>query len=110
MTVNLTSKVGLRGQKGSDIASANNAVLVLDGDYFDVTGAVTINTLSATGILPGTRITLQFDGAPTVAHATAGTGAQFQLAGAGNFVASADDTLEVVYDGTFWREVSRTVI
>jgi len=100
----------IQGAQGTDIASANDATFTHDGNYFDVTGAVQTNTLSATGIQAGTMIILQFDGAPTVKHATAGAGAQFQLAGAADFVATAGDTLMLVYDGTYWREVSRSVI
>lgn len=100
----------IQGRQGTDIASANNAAITITGNYFDVTGAVQINTLSTTGIQAGTVITLQFDGAPTVKHATAGTGAQFQLASASDFSATAGDTLTLVFDGTYWRETARTAI
>jgi hypothetical protein len=99
------------GTQGSDIASANDATLTVTGNYFDVTGAVQTNTLSVpAGLTNGTMITLQFDGAPTVKHATAGAGAQFQLASGADFVASAGDTLTLVYDGTYWREITNAVI
>ena len=42
-------------------------------------------------------------------HTTAGAGAQFFLQGASDFSATADDTLTIVYDGTYWRETSRSV-
>lgn len=105
----MSSKM-IQGAQGTDIPSANDATLTLTGNYFDVTGSVQTNTLTATGVQAGTIITLQFDAAPLIKHATAGTGAQFQLAGAGDFQASAGDTLQLVYDGTYWRELSRTVI
>jgi len=105
----MSSKM-LQGAKGTDIASANDATLTLTGNYFDVTGTTQINTLSATGVQAGTIIVLQFDEAVTVKHGTAGAGAQFQLAGAGDLSATPGDTLMVIYDGTYWREISRTAI
>ena len=99
------------GNQGTDIASGNNATLTSTGNYFDVTGTTQINTLSvAAGVRAGTQITLQFDASVTVKHATAGTGAQFALSASGDFMATAGDTLTVIYDGTVWREVSRTAI
>ena len=99
------------GKQGTDVASANDATLTATGNYFDVTGTTQTNTLSIpTGCTAGTIITLQFDASVTVKHATAGAGALFQLAGAGDFSATAGDTLQLVYDGTYWREVARTVI
>ena len=95
--------------KGTDLASAND-MAVPAGNYCDVTGTTQINTMAATNITAGTHVTLQFDGSVTVKHATAGTGAQLQLAAAGDFAATAGDTLLLVYDGTYWREISRTTI
>lgn len=101
--------IKLNGQ-GTDIASANDAAAP-DAHYCDVTGTTQINTMATTGWKTGDLpLSLKFDSNPVVKHATAGTGAQFQLAGSGDFSASAGDTLIVVYDGTYWREVSRTVI
>ena len=96
--------------KGSDIASANNATIPLDGNYHDVTGTTQINTLSTTGVQAGSMITLQFDSTPTVKHQTTGTGAQFDLLGDSDFVAVAGYTLTLVYDGTFWKEIARTTV
>ena len=99
------------GKQGTDIASANDATLTKTGNYFDVTGTTQVNTLSVpTGIVAGTEIVLQFDASVTIKHATSGTGAQFQLAGSVDFSATAGDTLRVVYDGTYWREITRSVI
>lgn len=98
------------GAQGADIASANDITLGNDGNYFDITGAVQIETISATGWTAGAIIVLQFDANPVVKHNTAGAGAVLLLSGAGDFNATAGDTLTLVYDGTAWREVSRTVI
>jgi len=107
--ITMTTKM-IQGAQGTDIASANDATLTITGNYFDITGNTQINTLSATGIQAGTLIVLQFDSNPVVKHATAGAGAQFQLAGAGDFSATAGDTLGVIFDGTYWRECFRTAI
>lgn len=98
--------------KGTDIASANDSVLTLTGKQFDVTGSVTMNGLLSTYILVGTEVILQFDDAPLVKHNTAASAgyASFQLAGAADFEASAGDVLHLYFDGTYWREISRTII
>lgn len=96
--------------KGSDVASANDMTLGGGGISFDITGATQINTIASTTWQAGDIVILQFDGAPTVKHATAGTGAQLALAASVDFVASAGDTLGLWYDGAVWRELFRTVI
>jgi len=96
--------------KGADVVSANDISLGNDGNFFDITGTTQINTIDVTGWNAGSLIVLQFDASATVKHATAGTGAQLNLSGSIDFSATAGDTLVLVYDGTVWREVSRTVI
>lgn len=100
----------LQGDKGADVASATDVTLGSDGNYFDITGTTQIDTIVATGWQAGSVIILQFDGSVTVKHNTAGGGASLLLAGSSDFSATANDTLQLVYDGTTWREVSRTVI
>ncbi len=95
--------------QGSDVASASDITLGA-GNYFDITGTTQIDTIASTGWTIGSFVVLQFDASVTVKHNTAGTGASLQLAGSGDFSATAGDTLMLVYDGTDWREVSRTVI
>jgi hypothetical protein len=43
------------------------------------------------------------------ANTTVVDGANLHLAGGANFVSSADDVLTLVWDGTHWYEVSRSV-
>jgi hypothetical protein len=103
----------LEGGQGSDVASADEIALGLDGNYFDVTGTTTINHITKTGWQAGSVVILQFDASVTVTHnagSPAGTEASILLAGAGDFGATADDTLQLVYDGVTFREISRTVI
>lgn len=98
--------------KGADVASANDTTLGLDGNYFDITGTTQINGIAVANWIAGSIIVLQFDSTPTVKHNTAASAgfASILLAGAADFVASANDTLVLIYDGTTWREISRTVI
>lgn len=101
------------GAKGSDVSSGATITLNEDSTYFDITGAVNIDFITIGDWEPGDEFTLQFDGAPTVNHNTgapaAGTAA-ILLSGSANFVASANDTLTLIWDGSTFREKSRTVI
>lgn len=99
------------GGKGADAASANDTTLG-HGKYFDITGTTQINGIATAGWDTGVVITLQFDSNPTVKHNTAASAgfASLLLAGAGDFSASAGDTLSLLYDGSTWREVARAVI
>ena len=99
-------------EKGADVASADEVTLGMDGDYFDITGTTEINHITETGWQAGSVMMLQFDASVTVKHNTASTPpeAPILLSGAGDFSATAGDTLQLVYDGAAWREVSRTVI
>ena len=109
LTEDIVAQKRIQGLKGSDVASANNITLG-DGNYFDITGTTQINTIAATNWQSGSVVTLQFDGSVTVKHNTAGTGASLLLAASLDFAATANDTLTLVYDGSTWREISRTAI
>lgn len=98
--------------KGSDVASADEITLGV-GNYFDITGTTTINHIDKTDWQAGSVVMLQFDASVTVTHnagSPTGTEASILLAGAGAFSATANDTLTLMYDGTTWREITRTVI
>lgn len=99
--------------QGTDVASADEITLSEHGNYFDITGTTDINHITKTGWQAGSVVILQFDGSLDVVHdsgSPVGTEASILLSGAGDFSATADDTLQLVYDGTTFREVSRTVI
>jgi hypothetical protein len=103
----------LNKAKGADVGSANDMTLGDAGNLFQITGTTQINRITTTGWLQGAEITLKFSGSVTVTHqgaATSGALARLNLAGAVNFSATANDVLKLVYDGTDWFEVSRTVI
>ena len=103
----------LQTHKGGDVASADEITLGTDGNYFDITGTTTINHINNSGWQNGSVVVLQFDAGVTVTHnsgSPTGSEASMLLSGGVNFSAAADDTLTLVYDGTTFREVARTVI
>lgn len=86
---------------GAAVASAA-ALPVPTGSVFHVTGTTNITSVLATNFESGVLVTLIFDGILTVTD-----GSNLKLNG--NYVTSADDTLTLVYDGTNWYEVCRSV-
>ena len=103
----------LHTHKGADVASGDEITLGTDGNYFDITGTTTINHINNSGWQNGSVVVLQFDASVTVTHNSGspiGSEASMLLSGAGNFSATANDTLMLVYDGTTFREVARTAI
>lgn len=103
----------LQGDKGADVASADEITLGTDGNYFDITGTTAINHITKTGWQAGSIVALQFDGNVAVMHdaeSPTGTEASILLTGGAAFMATADDTLQLVYDGVYFREISRAAI
>lgn len=104
----------LPNAQGTSTAAANNLVLPYDGTYIPISGATQINLLASTDWQGGSIVTLKFAAAPTVKHnfAVSGVNKPILLAGAVDFVASANDTLTLRYDSTdaTWYEQSRAVI
>ena len=102
----------IQGAKGADVASAD-AITLGDGNYFDITGTTTINHMLTTDWQAGSEVTLQFNSTSSVINAAGsatGDEADFALAGAVSFTTvTAGDTLTVIYDGTVWREISRSI-
>jgi len=56
----------IQWSKGADVVSATALVLLTDGNYFDVTGTVTITSFNTTAV--GTQIKLHFDAACILTH------------------------------------------
>lgn len=103
------------------LASANDLTLEdsgtqASGNSFEITGATQINRISNANWNLGAQVTLLFASTPTVKHAqaSAGTDITILLAGAADFVATAGDTLTLVYSHiggvNAWREIGRAVI
>jgi len=85
--------------------AASAATLALNGtdDVFIVSGSTTISAISSVADYAGRVVTLQFNEALTVTDGTTGSG----LGLAGNFVAAAGSTLQLMSNGGAWFEVSR---
>jgi hypothetical protein len=83
------------------VASAATLALQGNGSY-KISGTTTITAI--TGVPAGAEITLIATAAWTLTN-----GANIQLAGAANFVATADDSITLVSDGTTLWEKSRSV-
>ena len=54
------------GRKGTDIVSANSLTIPSDGNFFDVTGTVTVTLIGTKGV--GSLIMLQFDSTVKLTH------------------------------------------
>ena len=97
-------------KKGADVATANSIQMGYDGNFFALTGAVRVNTIDSTGWQDGSFLVLKVGSAGTVfGHATAGTYAQLKLTGSVNATLNAGNTITFILDGSFWREISRTL-
>jgi len=81
----------IQWSKGADVASATALVLLTDGNYFDVTGTVTITSFNTTGG-PGTQIKLHFIAACTLTHHAS----DLKLPGGANILTAAGDTAEFI--------------
>jgi hypothetical protein len=87
------------------IVPADTTPNVSLGDYWTVTQGGAISITAFPGAQVGQQITIVFtDGNTTIVD-----GANLHLAGGANFVGSADDILVLLWDGTHWYEVSRSV-
>jgi hypothetical protein len=94
---------GIKSLFGGGAAVASATALPLPtGSVFHVTGTTTITSIVATNLQAGVEITLIFDGALTLTD-----GGNLKLAG--NFVTTADDTIKLVYDGSNFYEIARSV-
>ncbi len=82
-----------------------------DTNVVIVTGATQINAIVTTGVTAGTVFTLIFTSTPLVKHNTAGGAgtSKLFLAESGDFQASANDVLGVVFDGTQLQETFRKI-
>lgn len=83
------------------VTAAATITLPLDRNTVVITGNTNITSITADPYNIRRVVTLQFTGTPTVTDGG-------NLALAGNFVATADDTLTLRGDGSNWNEVSRS--
>lgn len=102
----------LLGVQGADVASSTDLGLG-DGNYFKVTGSTQIEGIFSSGWTGGSIVVLTFATTVTVNHnGSPDIGDPFLLAGSTPMIATANDTLTVIYDAvnSLWREISRSVI
>ena len=92
----LYSTQTFRMTQGTDVASAN-AMTLGDGNFFDITGTTTINTIASKGI--GTQVALQFDGILQLTHSN-----DLFLPTAANITTAAGDVATCYeYAAADWR-------
>jgi len=100
----------IQGNQGADVVSAATITLGNDGNYFVITGNTNVDFMTIIDWQAGAMVTLQFDGNVTVNDNTGSAPVNtVPFAIATSFVAGDGDTLTVIFDGTFWREISRSV-
>jgi hypothetical protein len=101
----LRDNSGSRGFLVGGAAVASAASIQPTGTLFHVTGTTNITSMVGTiggwPIIPGTEVTIIFDGVLTFTD-----GSNLKLNG--NFVTTADDTITLKFDGTNWYEVGRS--
>lgn len=96
----ITNTTGLIGG-GAAVASAT-AMPLPTGRVFHVTGTTNITSITSTNFASGAVITIIFDGVLTFTD-----GSNLKLAE--DFVTTAGSTITLVYDGTNWYEIARSV-
>ena len=94
---------------GVAVSSANNLSLGSAGNLFHVTGSTQLNLLDSTGWQAGSQVMLIFDAGLTVKNNQTASGAYapLRLNSNADFVAAANATLSLRYDGTSWWETGR---
>ncbi len=107
----IAAQTRLLTKQGANVVAGNDLTLGTDGNFFVVTGNTQVNAITTANWQAGSEITLKFTGTPTVKNNTAGgAGTATLLLSLGiDFTASATCTLKLVYDGTNWNEVCRSV-
>jgi len=82
----------MKWSKGSDIASANSIIIPTDGNYFDVTGTITIASIgSSSGV--GVFLAFHFDDILILTN-----GATMKLPGGNNITTQANDEAIFIQD------------
>jgi hypothetical protein len=112
-TLTPTMKVQVQGRLGQYLASVTSAndLTLGDANTFTVTNNTQINAITTANWQNGSVVRLIFTGTPVVKNNTAGGAgtAPMLLAGGVDFNATANDVLTLVWNGTNWLEVSRSV-
>lgn len=102
-----------QGNMGADVTSSQTITLT-QGNLFSITGTTTIDYITTSGWKTGSIVCLKFlAGTIQLTHdatsVPAITAAMF-LSTSSNGLFSAGSVLTLIYDGEYWREISRMVI
>ena len=89
------SNGSLPPKQGADVASASALPVLLDGDYFDVTGTTTVTSINSIGDV-GTEIKLHFDAVLTLTHHAT----NLILPGGANILTAAGDECTFIEYGS----------
>lgn len=109
----IANLVNTRGGVKSATIPSGTVLGLMNASINFVTGTTTINSISMASLNPpitiGYETTLIFNSSATVTHNSAVTpGANAILLGSStNLVAATNTVLKLIFDGTFWQEVSR---
>jgi len=78
-------------------------------DYMVLTGAAAVTIARILGGREGQILTLEFtDANVTITEDASANADTVNLSGIANFVSTANDILQLIYNGTSWKEVSRS--
>lgn len=99
-TVTQTGRVVMGARQ--DIASAASIAIPATGNWFRLTG--TTNVTAITGGVAGLRILLE---GPSSSSVVVEDSAGIQLHNAANKTLGTDDTLELINDGTIWKQIGQ---
>lgn len=108
---NIRADGRIKASKGVDIASASTFTAGADGNFFTVTGSTNIDFITTSDWTAGSELTLEFTGTPTLNHNTAAPPANTAplfLSASTPFVCTVGCVLKFIYNGTVWKELSRT--
>lgn len=108
-----TNSKFLGNKSDTAFVTTDSVITVSNGNFAVVSDSATIGRLyymTTTDWTAGSMLTLYFTGAVAIGHAKPDAPANtvpFYLNGASDFTTADTDILTVIYDGTYWREISR---
>lgn len=100
----------IQGNKGSDIV-ADSTIVLGNGNYFNLTteAGLDFKGIDNTNWQAGSQIILKCNGGIVFKHSMVcyGNVKPFFLTKTTDYITQEDDILTFIYDGTYWREMSR---
>jgi len=107
----LATRTGFAGRNFDRTLGVGAASMSVQSNVMTITGDGGANVIGTiTGGIDGQELTLIFvDGLVTITDTAGGAANTIDLAGAIDFVSADDSVLKLVFDGTSWFEISRSV-